>query len=37
MYSSLNKDNLNKIEKEKLIENYKKILIAINPVITSLF
>jgi leucyl-tRNA synthetase len=33
IYSSLNEVILNKIEKEKLIENYKKILIAINPVI----
>ena len=33
MYSSLNKIILNKIEKKKLIENYKKILIAMNPVI----
>ena len=33
IYSSLNKVILNKIEKEKLIENYKKILIAISPVI----
>ncbi len=33
IYSSLNKIILNKIEKEKLIENYKKILIAISPVI----
>ncbi len=32
-YSSLNKVILNKIEKEKLIENYKKILIVISPVI----
>jgi leucyl-tRNA synthetase len=32
-YSSLNKIILNKIEKEKLIENYKKILIVISPVI----
>ena len=31
-YSALNKVILNKIEKEKLIENYKKILIAISPV-----
>jgi leucyl-tRNA synthetase len=33
MYSSLNKIILNKIEKKKLIENYKKILIAMNPVV----
>ena len=33
IYSSLNKVILNKIEKEKLIENYKKILITISPVI----
>jgi leucyl-tRNA synthetase len=33
MYSSLNKINLNKIGKEKLIENYKKILITMSPVI----
>ena len=33
IYSALNKIILNKIEKEKLIENYKKILIAISPVI----
>jgi len=33
VYSALNKVILNKIEKEKLIENYKKILIAINPVL----
>ena len=33
MYSSLNKIVLDKIEKKKLIENYKKILIAMNPVI----
>ena len=32
-YAALNKVILNKIEKEKLIENYKKILIAISPVI----
>jgi len=32
-YSALNKVIVNKIEKKKLIENYKKILIAINPVI----
>ena len=32
-YSALNKIILNKIEKEKLIENYKKILIAISPII----
>jgi leucyl-tRNA synthetase len=32
IYSSLNKIILNKIEKEKLVENYKKILIAMNPV-----
>jgi leucyl-tRNA synthetase len=32
-YSALNKIILNKIEKKKLIENYKKILIAINPII----
>jgi leucyl-tRNA synthetase len=33
VYSALNKIILNKIEKQKLIENYKKILIAINPVL----
>jgi leucyl-tRNA synthetase len=33
IYSALNKIILNKIEKEKLIENYKKILIAISPII----
>ncbi len=33
VYSALNKIILNKIEKKQLIENYKKILIAINPVI----
>jgi len=33
VYSALNKIILNKIEKRQLIENYKKILIAINPVI----
>ena len=33
IYSSLNKVILNKIEKEKLVENYKKILITISPVI----
>ena len=33
IYSAFNKIILNKIEKEKLIENYKKILIAISPVI----
>jgi leucyl-tRNA synthetase len=33
IYSSLNKVILNRIDKEKLIENYKKILIAISPVI----
>ena len=33
VYSALNKIILNKIEKQKLIENYKKILIAINPII----
>jgi leucyl-tRNA synthetase len=33
IFSSLNKVILNKIEKEKLIDNYKKILIAMNPVI----
>jgi leucyl-tRNA synthetase len=33
IYSSLNKVILNKIEKEKLVESYKKILIAISPVI----
>jgi leucyl-tRNA synthetase len=33
IYSSLNKVISSKIEKEKLIENYKKILITINPVI----
>ena len=32
-YSALNKIILNKIEKKKLIENYKKILIAMNPII----
>ncbi|WP_435088387.1 leucine--tRNA ligase [Candidatus Pelagibacter bacterium nBUS_29] len=32
-YSALNKVISNKIEREKLIENYKKILIAFNPVI----
>ncbi len=32
MYSSLNKAILNKIEKNKLIENYKKILITMSPV-----
>ncbi|MDC0940062.1 leucine--tRNA ligase [Candidatus Pelagibacter sp.] len=32
-YSALNNIILNKIEKDKLVENYKKILIAINPVI----
>jgi leucyl-tRNA synthetase len=32
-YSALNKIILNKIEKEKLIENYKKILIIMSPVI----
>ena len=32
-YSALNKIVSNKIERDKLIENYKKILIAINPVI----
>jgi leucyl-tRNA synthetase len=32
-YTALNKIILNKIEKKKLIENYKKILIVINPVI----
>ena len=32
-YSALNKVISNKIEKEKLVENYKKILIAINPVL----
>jgi leucyl-tRNA synthetase len=32
-YTSLNKIILNKIEKEKLLKNYKKILIAINPII----
>ncbi len=32
-YSALNKIILNKIEKKKLVENYRKILIAINPVI----
>ena len=32
-YSDLNKIILNSIERKKLIENYKKILIAINPVI----
>jgi leucyl-tRNA synthetase len=33
IYSSVNKEVLNKIEKEKLVDNYKKILIAISPVI----
>jgi leucyl-tRNA synthetase len=33
IYSSLNKVILNKIEKKKLVENYKKILISISPVI----
>jgi leucyl-tRNA synthetase len=33
IYSSLNKVILNKIEKEKLVENYMKILIALSPVI----
>jgi len=33
IYSALNKIILNKIEKEKLIENYKKILIVLSPVI----
>ncbi|MDC1003588.1 leucine--tRNA ligase [Candidatus Pelagibacter sp.] len=33
IYSSLNKVILDKVEKEKLVENYKKILIAISPVI----
>jgi leucyl-tRNA synthetase len=33
IHSALNKIILNKIEKRKLIENYKKILIVINPVI----
>ena len=33
MYSSLNKIILKKIEKKKLIENYKKILITMSPVI----
>ena len=33
VYSTLNKIILNKIEKQKLIENYKKILIAINPIL----
>jgi leucyl-tRNA synthetase len=32
-YSALNKIILNKIEKKKLVENYKKILVAISPVI----
>jgi leucyl-tRNA synthetase len=32
-YSALNKIILNKIEKKKLVENYKKILIAISPVL----
>jgi leucyl-tRNA synthetase len=32
-YSALNKVIFDKIEKEKLVENYKKILIAINPVL----
>jgi len=33
VYSALNKIILNKIEKQKLIENYKKILIAISPIL----
>ena len=33
IYSSLNKVVINKIDKKKLVENYKKILIAISPVI----
>jgi leucyl-tRNA synthetase len=33
IYSSVNKEMLNKIEKGKLVDNYKKILIAISPVI----
>jgi len=33
MYSSLNKIILNKIEKKKLINNYKDILIAMSPII----
>ena len=33
VYSALNKIIFNKIEKKKLIENYKKILIAINPIL----
>ena len=33
VYSALNKIIFNKIEKQKLIENYKKILIAINPIL----
>jgi leucyl-tRNA synthetase len=33
MYSALNKVILNKIDKEKLVKNYKKILIALSPVI----
>jgi len=32
-YSALNKVIVNKIEKEKLVENYKKILVAISPVL----
>ena len=32
-YSALNKIILNKIEKKKLVDNYKKILVAISPVI----
>jgi len=32
-YTALNKIILNKFEKEKLVENYKKILVAINPII----
>ena len=32
-YSALNKIILNKIEKKKLVENYKKILVSINPII----
>ena len=32
-YNALNKVILNKIEKQKLIENYKKILIVINPIL----
>jgi leucyl-tRNA synthetase len=37
IYSSLNKVILNKIEKEKLVENYKKILVTYQSCDTSLF